>query len=163
MTTEATAALKKCMAEFGDLSGLVFNVRTGHMVTGHQRKAQLPAKAKLVRSDCKTDAVGTVGYGYAEAHGTRWPVRFVDWPESREKAANVAANSPLLAGSFDEGLKDLLAEIGAELPDLSKELRLDELILDPMEMGPLAAPGGLPPLRPQQTGPPQGRCHSSWD
>lgn len=130
---EAAAALSKCMKQFGDLSGLVFNIHTGHMVTGHQRKTQLPKDARIVRTEDATDKVGTIGYGYAQAHGTQWRVRFVDWPEAREKAANVAANSPLLAGSFNEGLKDLLAEIDTELPDLAKALRLDDLILTPVD------------------------------
>ncbi len=104
ITPEARNALDKCMQEFGDISGIVFNLRTRHLITGHQRSNLLPSDARLIRTDFHTDVVGTVGYGYAEIHGTRWPVRFVDWPETREKAANVAANSMMLSGQFTSGL-----------------------------------------------------------
>lgn len=115
------------MREFGDLSGLLCNVRTGNLVAGHQRLSQLPADYHLERSNGVTDAVGTVGYGHIEAHGTRWPVRFVDWPEFKEKAANVAANSPLIAGEFTAALLPMLDALKTELPELSASLRLEEL------------------------------------
>jgi hypothetical protein len=104
ISPEAAKALAESMREFGDISGFVANTRTGNLVAGHQRLKQLPADYALCRTSESTDAVGTVGYGYIEAHGTRWPVRFVDWPEAKEKAANVAANSPFLAGEFTDGL-----------------------------------------------------------
>lgn len=34
---KALRALQKSMAEFGDLSGIVFNRRTGNLIGGHQR------------------------------------------------------------------------------------------------------------------------------
>lgn len=131
ITSEAQKALDKCMQEFGDIAGITFNLRTRHLITGHQRSNQLPRGAKLVRTDRRTDVVGTVGYGYAEAHGTRWPVRFVDWPETREKSANVAANSPLLSGQFTSGLAQVLADIQADSPVLFEELLMTELEIPP--------------------------------
>jgi len=117
------------MSEFGDISGFVYNVRSGHLVCGHQRRDQLPRNAKIVRTDSTTDDVGTIGHGYAEAEGTRWPVRFVDWPDAKERAANVAANNPLLAGEFTVQVKDILGEISLETPDLFGALRLGEIEL----------------------------------
>jgi len=52
----------------------------------------------VCRTSESTDAVGTVGYGYIEAHGTRWPVRLVDWPEAKEKAA---MDTDTLAGDLE--------------------------------------------------------------
>lgn len=37
ITDKKLAMLQKSMAEFGDLSGIVCNTRTGHLVGGHQR------------------------------------------------------------------------------------------------------------------------------
>ena len=127
ISDEARSALSRSMREFGDLSGLVFNVRTGHLVAGHQRTSELPSDVRIVRTAERKDSVGTVAVGHAEAHGTSWPVRFVDWPESKEKAANLAANSPLLAGEFTENLAGVLEDIGRESPNLIGPLRLDEL------------------------------------
>ena len=128
MSPEAAKALAVSMKEFGDLSGLVVNVRTGNIVTGHQRRSQLPGDFTPEQTEQASDSVGTVGYGYGMAHGTRWPVRFVDWPEAKEKAANVAANSPLLQGEFSEALSPLLRDVAGSLPDLTRTLRLNELL-----------------------------------
>jgi len=46
--------------------------------------------------------------------GERFSDRVVDWPEAKEKAANLAANSPFLAGSFDAaGLEGVLTDLNA--------------------------------------------------
>ena len=145
ISPEAAAALARSMAEFGDISGFVWNVRSGHLVCGHQRRDQLPKKAKIVKTDSASDDVGTVGYGYAEAEGTRWPVRFVDWPREKERAANVAANNPLLAGEFTVQVKDILGEISLEAPDLFGALRLDEIELDLLDTTDPPSPGETDP------------------
>jgi len=60
--------------------------------------------------------------------GERFPVRVVDWPLEREKLANLAANSPFLAGEFDDAeLTRVLAELEAALPAEFGELRFEEL------------------------------------
>lgn len=123
----AAKALERSMREFGDLSGFVFNARTGRLVTGHQRKERLPADAKIVRTDDWSDDVGTVGYGYADVRGTRWPVRFVDWNETKEKAANLAANNPLIGGEWTDGLDAVLADVENADPDLAEGLLLSDL------------------------------------
>ena len=147
ISPEAAKALAESMREFGDISGFVANTKTGNLVAGHQRLKQLPADYALCRTSESTDAVGTVGYGYIEAHGTRWPVRFVDWPEAKEKAANIAANSPFLAGEFTDGLHPLLEELKVELPDLFEKLRLEDLdisILDLEIQGGQTDPNSVP-------------------
>ena len=52
----------------------------------------------------------------------------MDWPAPKEKAANVAANSPLLAGEFTEDLAGILEDVRRELGELIEPLRLDELL-----------------------------------
>jgi site-specific DNA-methyltransferase (adenine-specific) len=42
--------------------------------------------------------------------GKRFAVRVVDWDEATEKAANITANNPHIAGTFTDGLEALLAE-----------------------------------------------------
>ena len=41
ITDESIAALKTSLTTFGDISGIVFNERTGHIVAGHQRLRSL--------------------------------------------------------------------------------------------------------------------------
>jgi len=137
---EALAALTTSLSEFGDISGLVWNKRTGHLVAGHQRLAALKTKhgGKLKLSG---GAVITPG-------GERFAVRVVDWPEAQEKAANLAANSPFLAGSFDAaGLEAVLADLNAAdgLSGLVDGLRLAELMPSAADLLPEAAVGEAGP------------------
>jgi len=132
---DALGALGRSMDEFGDIAGLTFNVRTGHLVAGHQRLRKIPPAARIADYRAASDGNGTVGYGTIRHNGSAWRIRFVDWLASREKAANVAANSPLLAGTFSGDLDAVLGEINLDLPDLAEALRLNELgtpIFDPV-------------------------------
>lgn len=122
ISPEALGGLKRSMAEFGDLSGIVWNERTGNLVSGHQR-----VRALREEWGDKLELVD----GVLVSPGGRWPIRVVDWDEAREKAANVVANSPFLAGEFAHGaLRDVLAELTAPgfLADgLFESLRLTDL------------------------------------
>jgi hypothetical protein len=63
--------------------------------------------------------------------GERFAVRVVNWPEDKERAANLAANSPFLAGCFDPGgLEAVLAGLNAAegLSELLNGLRLNDLL-----------------------------------
>jgi len=132
---EAMQGLQASVKAFGDISGIVFNTRTGHLVAGHQRLTILKQTHKLtLEGDNGTLAVVTDA-------GTRFPVRLVDWDDATEKAANVAANSPHIAGRFTEGLAPILVELETDLPELTASLRLGELRAD------------LPPVEPQD-----GQC-----
>lgn len=101
ISPERLTALAKSMAAFGDLSGIVFNRRSGNLVGGHQRVKQLDPSWRVSSSPSK-DKVGTVALGYVETPQGRWSYREVDWDARREKAANVAANAA--GGDFDRPL-----------------------------------------------------------
>ena len=120
ISPEAIEGLKASLHEFGDISGLVWNARTGHLVTGHQRLRALKEKHGAESLRLQDGAVVT-------PTGERFPVRVVDWPEAKEKAANVAANSGLLMGDFTPELTAVLDEVRASLPELAAPLRLEEL------------------------------------
>lgn len=116
-------ALKKSIAEFGDLSGIVFNLTTGQLVGGHQRVQSFKTLGgkKLITYTSKfydqPSRVGTVAYGNVWLENEPYPYREVQWPIERETAANIAANR--IEGEFD---LDLLAEanymLAQEFPDL---------------------------------------------
>jgi DNA modification methylase len=94
MTDARLKMLKASLDEFGDLSGIIFNRRSSQLVGGHQRTKVLPPEAKVVitKRFSKPTRVGTVATGYVSIGRERFNYREVDWPEAKEKAANIAAN-----------------------------------------------------------------------
>jgi hypothetical protein len=140
----ARAALAESLRRFGDLSGFVVNRRSGTVICGHQRRECL-GELKLGRVEFGRahrvelapsrpggkPFVSTERDGVVEAPGgMRFRVREVSWPKALERAANVAANSPLLAGEFTDALPSLLAEIATAEPDMSAALLFPELLAE---------------------------------
>ena len=124
ITPEAQAGLQTSIHEFGDISGIVFNERTGHLVCGHQRLDALKANF----GDA-LEMVAENGTTFLRAGDKSFAVRIVDWPESPEKLANIAANNPHTAGEFNEQLPDLISQLqGSDLSGLIAPLRIDELL-----------------------------------
>lgn len=119
ITTKQLDALKKSIEQFGDLSGVVFNVSSGVLVSGHQRiKSISGKKTQIVKTAVKKDAQGTVAIGHihvTEEGGvvTKIPYREVQWDNKlQEMAANVAANAA--GGEFDQ------AKLGSIMAKLEK-------------------------------------------
>ena len=109
ITEKQLDMLKKSMEEFGDLSGIVKNVRTGNVVGGHQRIKTLDPSWPIFKEP-HTDKTGTVAIGYIETPSGRWSYREVDWTSKKEAAGNVAANQH--GGEFDlPKLREILIEI----------------------------------------------------
>jgi DNA modification methylase len=105
ISEDALAGLSASIARFGLLQPVIWNQQTGHVVGGHQR-----IKALVSQGIEETDVI------------------VVDLPEAEEKAANIALNSPAIAGEFvQEDLDALLLEIKANDPLLFDEVRLGEL------------------------------------
>lgn len=104
--------LRKSLSEFGDLSGVVFNRTTGHLVGGHQRIKLLPTDAAIHTTP------GDPDHGHVfTPDGQRLTVRFVDWDETKEKAANIAANQH--GGDWDlPQLSEWLLELDAANVDM---------------------------------------------
>ncbi|MFH1498845.1 MAG: ParB N-terminal domain-containing protein [Verrucomicrobiota bacterium] len=122
----AAKGLGASMERFGDLSGLVWNQRTGHLVAGHQRLAALRKRGAVFSG-------GAVVVG-----GESFPVRVVDLSPTDEQAANLAANNPAIAGEFTDGVAGILAEVKAADAALFESLRLGELLVDlPAPTGPI--------------------------
>jgi hypothetical protein len=118
ISAKAAAALAKSLGDFGDLSGIVWNSGTGHLVCGHQRVEQL----RQLGGQMLNGAIQV-------ASGERFPVRVVDWPIGRERAANVVANNPHIGGEFTDDLQDVLAQIQCEIGEVEfGELSLPDLV-----------------------------------
>ena len=138
ISKEKLAALKKSLEEFGDLSGIVFNTRTKTLIGGHQRAKNLDQSCPIIKEP-QTDKTGTTATGYIETPRRRLTYREVDWPESKEKQANIAANKQ--GGDWDqELLADILrefkvADIDVGLVGFTDE-EINELISDNNQVEP---------------------------
>lgn len=119
ITQSQRNALKKSLAEFGDLGGVVFNRRLKRLVGAHQRTSVIPAEAKitLLTKYKEPTKAGTVAEGFIEWEGERYAYREVDWDEQREVTAMLAANKH--GGSWDDDLLNLLK---ADFPAMNMEL-----------------------------------------
>ncbi len=121
----ALAGLKRSVETFGDISGLVFNRTTKRLVAGHQRLRALQEEfGNGLKFEDHGDSAAIV-----TPKGDEFWVRFVDWDEHREEAANLTANNPSLCGAFDnDALRTMLAELqSTDWGEVFQELRLDEL------------------------------------
>lgn len=117
-------ALSNSIKSFGDLSCVVFNVRTQQLVGGHQRleiMKRLPGETKIIIPNRfeTPDEVGTVAIGYIYVGNKQFAYREVDWDEGTQRAANIAANR--IQGEFD---LDLLAQVNYELSQLENGAEL---------------------------------------
>src|SRR5690554_913137 len=118
--------LKKSLEKFGDLSGVVFNKKTGNLIGGHQRvkifKDEDP-EIHVLKESPKNEIIG-----YFEYKGHRFTYREVNWNEKKEKEANITANNPFIQGQFTEGLQLLLEELKLEEDFIP--LGLNELLIE---------------------------------
>jgi len=118
ITREALDGLKCSIEEFGDLSGIVWNCRTGSLVCGHQR-----LRALRERYGTELRLVD----GEIIAGSEHFRVRVVDWDETRDMIANVTANNPHIAGTFqDDQLRWIMERIASECPDYIEPLILGD-------------------------------------
>lgn len=115
--------LKASLDKFGDLSGFVFNRRTGRLVSGHQRQKALEDSSINVEVSFATPTRSlTVAIGHVLINGERFKYREVDAPVEWENEAMLAANKH--GGEWDEPLlKQILVSIpnvelaGFEIPE----------------------------------------------
>lgn len=129
MNKDTKDALLNSMEEFEDISGIVINSRTGHIVSGNHRWQALIDK---FGNDLElTEISDEYSYINADDEFTGFIAKIVDWPLEKEKAANITANSDLLSGTFTSELQTVLDDVSKGLDDsLFGGLRLDELQID---------------------------------
>jgi hypothetical protein len=110
MTKGDFETLKSSLDEHGDLSGVVFNRKTGNLVGGHQRTNAFKNKDSkvVITEEVERTKTGTVAVGYIESNGERFSYREVEWDEDQEAKANILANKvsgqwdfDMLANAFD--------------------------------------------------------------
>lgn len=131
ITEDELAGLSTSIEEFGDISGIVFNRKTGNLVTGHQR---VKALKKLYGDDLQM-TYSEDGTGAFVTREGIFKVRFVDWSIRKEKLANIAANNPNIQGKFTPQLQIELKEINLDTQsnNLAKKLLIDKLEIKPLQ------------------------------
>lgn len=125
ITKKRLVMLEKALDRFGDLGGVIYNIRTQGLVGGHQRVEAIRAATKggqctieRTREMDPPTAKGTVAEGYIAFNGERYSYREVDWDEDTERLANLAANKS--AGYFDtSALAETLQSLDKVCDDLS--------------------------------------------
>jgi hypothetical protein len=124
--------LGKTLTRFGDLSGIVFNVRNKRLVSGHQRAKFLEsAEIQIDEKLNEPDHQGTVARGYAVLGNEKYTYREVDFCEEDHGLAAIAANNGTGQWHFPT-LKDLVLELdtgkvdieltGFEMPEIENML-----------------------------------------
>lgn len=99
MSPSARKKLSQSLARFGLVGSLVWNVRTGNLVGGHQRLAEIDRVAKSLDYELE--------------------VSRIDVDDKTERAINLALNNTDLQGQYDH---DLLADIASDLCEHDQSL-----------------------------------------
>jgi DNA modification methylase len=115
----ALSGLKNSLADFGDLSGIVFNTKINALVSGHQR---IRAIKERYGDDARLD-----GDTITLPSGEVFHVRFVSWDEAKHAAACMVANNPNTQGDFTDEAAKILRELKAD-PTTKESLQSLELL-----------------------------------
>lgn len=95
--------LQGWLEEYGDLSGIVHNIRTDEIVGGNQRSEAMHfmngTKPIITHTFKKPTQQGTIATGYFEWKGERISYRQVKWTDKKAEKANMIANKA--GGTFD--------------------------------------------------------------
>lgn len=140
MTDVSRGGLHWSLIEFGDLSGIVHNQRTGELVTGHQRVHDLQETARVYKLELVVTETCIVRPAFCDQEGSEWPeerygFRVVDWPIEKQWAANLAANNPAIQGTYTDGARVLLRTVEAKSPktfDRTNMGAIDQIIAKAM-------------------------------
>lgn len=130
ISAQALEGLKFSLDEFGDISGVVFNSRTGNLISGHQRVTALKEKYGDLVITRLSDTEGFVEAPNKEIY----KIRFVDWPVEKEKAANIAANSESIQGEWTPEVSLLVEEISLTTPELFSGLNFSGWAIPSLEV-----------------------------
>lgn len=138
ISEESAEGLRNSIKRFGDLSGIVFNKRTGELVAGHQRVNQIRAEFGDALAIEPINEAASL-FGIRVSAEQYFPVRVVDWSTAMQRAANVAANNPRIQGKFTGELSTYLlsmqAEIDAELPGILDDCLMVDLLAVDIDQG----------------------------
>lgn len=115
ITKDSQKRLKGDLKKYGLVSTLVWNKRTGVLVSGHQRLAIIDEENK-----------------YKDGNDYEISVSVVDLPKKEEAELNVLLNNPSVQGEFDiDKLNDMVKNLDVEINNLGfSDYDLDVLFGD---------------------------------
>lgn len=108
ISDQALKGLGASIERFGCVELIVWNKRSGNIVSGHQR-------FKVLQKQGVTETEVVV----------------VDLNDIEEKALNVTMNNRHISGEFTADLQTILDEISAGMPDMNIDLNLEQLSVMP--------------------------------
>jgi len=117
ISEQAKKGLRYSLDQFGDISGIVWNERSGNLVCGHQRLNELKELGAELKSYGDRDFVEL-------PDGSRFAVRKVSWDEDKEAAANLAANNEEIAGRWIPETAEIIAKIRDRSDDMYEAMNL---------------------------------------
>jgi hypothetical protein len=126
--------LRGWLEEFGDLSGILLNIRNNEYVAGNQRSDVLQDGELVIEARLpEPDKVGTVAYGYILYEGQRFTYREVNWDEDKHAKASLVANQHV--AEWDDLMllehhKDYLDEVGFSAKEIAE---FEKAVEDPEE------------------------------
>ena len=112
--------MKKSLAKWGDLSGVVLSRKTGLLCGGHQRVSVMQ-EGKVVITERFNPPLkdGTVARGYIDHNDLRYSYRETNWDSDESHGAMLAANQFSRAGHWDMDL------VGTLMKELDGKFDLD--------------------------------------
>jgi hypothetical protein len=128
MSKEARSGLRTSIEQFGDLSGIVWNKRSGEIVGGNHRweiLTNMYSKDELELQQLGDTDVFAI---YHNGEFTSYTLRVVDWDDKQASAANLTANNTHISGYFTKDVDDILKEL-TDL-DYFNDLKLGNLYVD---------------------------------
>jgi hypothetical protein len=156
LSKEQYEKLERSLDEFGDLSNVIYNQRTGELVGGHMRtqiflNKESDSKIQITQRFDQPTRTGTIGIGYIIQNGDMHGIRVVDWPIEKQRIANINANNA--GGSNDI---DMLTENLFEIQQLDNGSELLDLVaIDDDELKSLL--GETTPEEPKESDPDKNR------
>jgi site-specific DNA-methyltransferase (adenine-specific) len=104
ITEDQKKLLKDSLLKFGDLSGIIHNIRTDQIIGGNKRSEIMDIiendpEIIIIKKYREPTSTGTIAEGYVKYNNEHYNYRQVDWDEKKEEEANIKANK--LGGDWD--------------------------------------------------------------
>lgn len=117
------------LEEFGDLSGITYNLTTRELVAGHQRVRKIREQhGDELEIRYTSGPSGSERGVLVTPAGDEFGIRLVEWTREKQHAANLAANNRAIQGhDLEAELRIRLVEVKADDAELYDSLLLDRL------------------------------------
>lgn len=128
MTEQERKALRESILEFGNISEIVFNKKSGRLVGGNHRWEEIldiHGKETISLKPIKGTDLYLIN---SNNDFTGYVLREVDWDEDKASVANIVANSDKVTGSFTIDINKIIDKASISLgEDFISKIRVNEL------------------------------------